>query len=133
MPENNFCIRNGSPATSEESCRPFQKNTPHLTAILTRAATRTRKALPLKFSGSPSPAPALPPTAEYRPSSITSFLSRLSTFKLATYANKPPAVDAVAASKSGWTNDGKDRLVCGLCASSWVLAGREGMSRDAGM
>jgi len=120
------------PATSEVSCRAFSKNTPHLTAILTRAATRTRKALPLKFSSfSPSPAPALPPTAEYRPSSIPAFLSRLSTFKLATYANKPPAVDAVAASKCGWTNGGKDRLVCGLCTSSWVVAGREGMSRDA--
>lgn len=131
-PENNFiCIRNRVPNTSERSSQTFSKNTPHLTAILTRAATRTRKALPSKFSA-PSPVPALPPTAEYRPSSIPAFLSRLSTFKLATYANKPPAIDAVAASKCGWINDGKDRLVCGLCTSSWVVAGREGMNRDAG-
>jgi hypothetical protein len=59
-------------------------------------------------------------------------LSRLSTFKLATYANKPQQIDAVAASKCGWTNDGKDRLVCGICGSSWVVAGRDGMTRDAG-
>ncbi|KAF8071686.1 zf-C3HC-domain-containing protein [Lyophyllum atratum] len=107
------------------------RSTPHLTAILSRAATRTRKALPFKFSGPSATAPALPATAEYRPSSITAFLLRLSTFKLATYANKPPAIDAVAAAKCGWINDGKDRLVCGLCKSSWVVGGRDGMNRDA--
>ncbi|TFK40146.1 C3HC zinc finger-like-domain-containing protein [Crucibulum laeve] len=110
----------------------LSKSTPHLTAILTRAATRTKNALPFKFSSQPTiPAPLLPATAEYRPSSLPSFLSRLATFKLATYTNKPQAVDAVAASKCGWTNDGKDRLVCGLCNASWVVAGREGMNRDA--
>ncbi|GLB40163.1 putative rsm1-like [Lyophyllum shimeji] len=108
------------------------KSTPHLTAILSRAATRTRKALPFNFSGpSSTPAPPLPPTAEYRPSSIPAFLLRLSTFKLATYANKPAAIDAVAAAKCGWVNEGKDRLVCGLCKASWVVAGRDGLSKDA--
>ncbi|KAJ7494638.1 C3HC zinc finger-like-domain-containing protein [Mycena galericulata] len=107
----------------------LSKSTPHLTAILARAATRTRKAIPFSFSAS-SP-PPLAPTAEYRPSSIPSFLARLETFKLVTYANKPPQIDAVAASKCGWINDGKDRLVCGLCGVSWVVAGRDGMSRDA--
>ncbi|KAJ7034949.1 zf-C3HC-domain-containing protein [Mycena alexandri] len=107
----------------------LSKSTPHLSAILARAATRTRKALP--FASSSAPLPLLPATAEYRPSSIPSFLARLATFKLATYANKPPQLDAVAAAKCGWTNDGKDRLVCGICAVSWVVAGREGMSRDA--
>ncbi|KAF9468214.1 C3HC zinc finger-like-domain-containing protein [Collybia nuda] len=119
--------------TSTPSTSSTGKNTPHLTAILNRAASRTRKAFPFSFTGSSiNPAPALPPTAEYRPSSIPSFLARLATFKLATYANKPPTLDAVAASKCGWTNDGKDRLVCGLCNNSWVVAGRDGMSRDAG-
>ncbi|KAJ7475758.1 hypothetical protein FB451DRAFT_1034350, partial [Mycena latifolia] len=108
----------------------LSKSTPHLTAILARAATRTRKALP--FASSATPPPPLPPTAEYRPSSIPSFLARLATFKLATYANKPSQIDAVAAAKCGWVNDGKDRLVCGLCGVSWVVAGREGMTRDAG-
>ncbi|KAF8896576.1 C3HC zinc finger-like-domain-containing protein [Infundibulicybe gibba] len=107
----------------------LSKSTPHLTAILSRAATRTRAAFPFKFTAPPTP--LAPSPAEYRPSSIPSFLSRLATFKLATYANKPPAVDAVAAAKCGWVNDGKDRLVCGLCGVSWVLAGREGLGRDA--
>jgi hypothetical protein len=107
----------------------LSKSTPHLSAILARAATRTRKALPFTFNAAPPTPLAL--TAEYRPSSIPSFLARLATFKLATYANKPSQLDAVAAAKCGWTNDGKDRLVCGLCSVSWVVAGREGMSRDA--
>jgi hypothetical protein len=62
----------------------------------------------------------------------TIILSRLATYKLATFANKPPTIDAVAASKCGWINVGKDRLVCGICNVSWVVAGRDGMSRDAG-
>jgi C3HC zinc finger-like len=111
----------------------LSKKTPHLTAILARAASHTRKALPIKFSGrASSTAPLQHSTLEYRPSSIPSFLSRLATFKLATYSNKPPAIDAVAASKCGWINDGKDRLVCGICNVSWVVAGREGMGREAG-
>ncbi|RXW21753.1 hypothetical protein EST38_g4091 [Candolleomyces aberdarensis] len=103
--------------------------TPHLTAILSRVASKAKNAFTFKFnSESPS---FLPASAEYRPSSLQSFLARLETFKLATYANKPTNINAVAASRCGWTNDGKDRLVCGLCNSSWVVAGREGMSRDA--
>lgn len=104
----------------------MSKKTPHLTAILTRAATRKRNTIPFKVSEN------LSSTAEYRPSSIPSFLSRLSTFKLSTYANKAPAVDAVAAAKCGWINDGKDRLICGICDISWVVAGKEGLGRDAG-
>ncbi|KAL0067635.1 hypothetical protein AAF712_005350 [Marasmius tenuissimus] len=106
----------------------LSKSAPHLSAILTRAATRTRE----RLSKSSSPGPSVSTTADYRPSSIPSFLNRLSTFKLSTYGNKPPQIDAVAASKCGWTNDGKDRLVCGICGVSWVVAGREGMSREAG-
>jgi hypothetical protein len=64
---------------------------------------------------------------------MQSLLERLATYKLNTYANKPPAIDALSAAKCGWVNDGKDRLVCGVCRVSWVLAGREGMKRDAGM
>ncbi|ESK94472.1 hypothetical protein Moror_8130 [Moniliophthora roreri MCA 2997] len=104
----------------------LSKSTPHLTAILSRAASRTRNT----FAHRDSPAP-LSPLADYRPSSIPSFLNRLSTFKLSTYANKPPQIDAVAAAKCGWINDGKDRLVCGICNVSWVLANKDGMTRDA--
>lgn len=117
-----------------QSHKPFKmKNTPHLDAILSRAASRTKSSFSFRSpSFSPSPTPFLPATSEYRPSSLPSFLSRLSTYKLSTYANKPVAIDAVAASKCGWINDGKDRLVCGLCNASWVVAGREGLGRDAG-
>ncbi|KAG6837242.1 hypothetical protein H0H93_012637 [Arthromyces matolae] len=119
------------PSQAPEQLLPTtSKSTPHLSAIVARAAARTRKALPFKFSSSSS-APPLPPTADYRPSSLTTFLARLSTFKLSTYANKPSSIDAVAASKCGWTNDGKDRLVCGLCRASWIVVGRDGMNKDA--
>ncbi|KAK0204663.1 zf-C3HC-domain-containing protein [Desarmillaria ectypa] len=119
-----------SKGSANEVPQETYKDAPKLSAILARAATRTKKSFPFKFSE-----PRLPSTIsskeEYRPSSISSFLTRLSTFKLATYSNKPPAIDAVAASKCGWVNDGKDRLVCGVCSSSWVVASKEGMSRDA--
>ncbi|KAF9061424.1 C3HC zinc finger-like-domain-containing protein [Rhodocollybia butyracea] len=88
---------------------------------------------PRKLGGSSTSAPPLSPLADYRPSSIQSFLGRLDTFKLATYANKPTSLDAVAAAKCGWVNDGKDRLVCGICSTSWVVAGKEGMTRDAAL
>ncbi|KAK7690721.1 hypothetical protein QCA50_005820 [Cerrena zonata] len=123
------------PKPSETSkFESLSKTAPHLAAILSRTATRTRKALPFKFGRQPSPStisasPSI--LAEYRPSSTTSFLARLATFKLSTYANKPAAIDAVAASRCGWVNDGKDRLVCGICNASWVVAGKDGMSRDA--
>ncbi|KIK62407.1 hypothetical protein GYMLUDRAFT_497978 [Collybiopsis luxurians FD-317 M1] len=109
----------------------LSKGTPNLSAILSRAATKTRRAFPHKSGEYNSPASPLSPLANYRPSSVPSFLGRLETFKLATYANKPPALDAVAAAKCGWINDGKDRLVCGLCNASWVVASKAGLSRDA--
>ncbi|KAF9223502.1 zf-C3HC-domain-containing protein [Gyrodon lividus] len=105
------------------------KSAPHLAAILARSAARSKQALSFKHSSaSPSPAHS---ASEYRPSSMQSFLSRLATYRFATYANKPSQINAVAAAKSGWINDGKDRLVCGICDISWVLAGREGMNKDA--
>ncbi|KAH7928220.1 zf-C3HC-domain-containing protein [Leucogyrophana mollusca] len=109
----------------------ISKTAPHLAAILARTSSRTKKAFPLKQPGYSSSAPPAHSASDYRPSSTQSFLSRLSTYKLSTYANKPPAIDAVAAAKCGWINDGKDRLVCGICGVSWVLAGRDGMNRDA--
>ena len=124
-----------SPLPSNANQSPHQssslsKSTPHLSAILSRAASQTKKSLSFKLGGHLPSTPIN--TVEYRPSSISSFLSRLASYKLSTYANKPPAIDAVAAAKCGWLNEGKDRLVCGICKSSWVVAGREGMSREAG-
>ncbi|KAI9000613.1 zf-C3HC-domain-containing protein [Trametes punicea] len=110
----------------------LSKTAPHLAAILARTASRTRKVLPFRFGqAAKSTITSSPSASEYRPSSTTSFLSRLSTYKLSTYGNKPPAIDAVAAAKCGWINDGKDRLVCGICSVSWVVASRDGMTREA--
>jgi len=103
------------------------KSAPHLAAILARSASQFKQVPPFNH---PSKPPAYP-ASEYRPSSTDSFLSRLATYKITTYANKPPQVDAVAAARCGWINDGKDRLVCGICDVSWVLAGRQGMNKDA--
>ncbi|KAI0775329.1 zf-C3HC-domain-containing protein [Trametes elegans] len=118
-----------APAGDLES---LSKTAPHLASILNRAATRTRKALPFRIRTMTKPSVITSPAShEYRPSSVTSFLARLSTYKLATYGNKPPAIDAVAASKCGWMNDGKDRLICGICGAAWVVANRDGMTREA--
>ncbi|ETW83127.1 hypothetical protein HETIRDRAFT_474283 [Heterobasidion irregulare TC 32-1] len=124
-------VKAKQPASSDLPASPSVdlSKTPHLAAILARTASKTRNAIPHRFRSRPLSFTSA--AAEYRPSSTPSFLSRLATFKLNTYSNKPPAIDAVAASKCGWINDGKDRLVCGICAVSWVLAGREGMNRDA--
>ncbi|KAF9565390.1 zf-C3HC-domain-containing protein [Agrocybe pediades] len=125
-----YGIKSGS--SKKQTSSDITKNTPHLSAILARAAERTKSSFTFKFpSQNQTPAPPLSATAEYRPSSLTSFISRLATYKLATYGNKHSSIDAVAASRCGWINDGKDRLVCGLCNASWVVAGKEGLSRDA--
>ena len=97
------------------------RRTPHLSKILSRA----------KSTFKPSPTTSAAPHAAYRPSSVTSFLERLATFKIATYSGKPKCLEASAAAAAGWINDGKDRLVCGICNASWVVAGREGLTRDA--
>ncbi|KAF7791199.1 hypothetical protein EIP86_002212 [Pleurotus ostreatoroseus] len=91
------------------------KNAPHLVAILSRSTSRVRKPVSFKPGHPPSStssaqSPAAP-GSDYRPSSTASFISRLATFKLTTYANKPTALDAVAAAKCGWINEGKDRLI----------------------
>ncbi|EIW57429.1 zf-C3HC-domain-containing protein [Trametes versicolor FP-101664 SS1] len=124
--------KDSRPPTPTGDLERLSKTAPHLAAILTRTATRTRKALPFRF-GQPTKSSIVtsPSTSDYRPSSTASFLARLSTYKLSTYGNKPPAIDAVAASKCGWINDGKDRLVCGLCGVSWVVGNRDGMTREA--
>ncbi|KIJ66697.1 hypothetical protein HYDPIDRAFT_26126 [Hydnomerulius pinastri MD-312] len=115
------------PATDSADQVDISKSAPHLAAILARSASRSKQALSFKHPSAPPAHSA----SEYRPSSTQSFLSRLATYKITTYANKPPQIDAVAAAKCGWINDGKDRLVCGMCDISWVLAGREGMNKDA--
>ena len=116
----------------------IKKKAPHLSAILSRSASRKEKEAIkedlARASVANMSAATLPPvTLEYRPSSTSSFLQRLATFKLSTYSMKPTAIDAVAASKAGWVNEGKERLACGICKATWILASRDGMTRDAGM
>ena len=119
-------------ASETSSMDDIAKAAPHFAAVLSRSMSRGRKVIPFKSALSASP-DSSSPGSDYRPSSTASFITRLATFKLTTYANKPPAIDAVAAAKCGWINDGKDRLVCGICASSWVVAGTSGLNKDAGM
>lgn len=130
------CIsRQTSTAPTRSRLESLSKTAPHLVFLLNRGASRKRKHIPFKLTQTtPLSVISAPPVAsEYRPSSTSSFLSRLSTFKLTTYANKPAAIDAVAAAKCGWVNEGKDRLVCGICSVSWVIANKDGMSRETGM
>ena len=75
---------------------------------------------------------SLPLTSLYRPSSLPCLLARLETFKLSTFSGKPAPIDSLACALSGWTNDGKERLVCGLCKGSWVVASARGLGPDAG-
>ncbi|KAI5116396.1 hypothetical protein M0805_005864 [Coniferiporia weirii] len=127
---------NAVPSSKSDESAIIKKNAPHLSAILSRAATKKRKAshteeLACAKATNLSTTSLQTGASEYSPSSVTSFLSRLSSFKLSTYSNKPSAIDAVAASRAGWVNDGKDRLACGMCRSSWFVASRDGMTRDA--
>jgi hypothetical protein len=125
--------KGSAPTTSGNVRTADLSKTPYLAAIFASAAAKTPKALPSKFR-TPTPMnPISTASYEYRPSSTQSLLERLATYKLDTYANKPSTIDAVAAAKCGWVNDGKDRLVCGICKVTWVLAGREGMNWDTGM
>lgn len=74
-----------------------------------------------------------PATPEYSPGSTEVFLERLSTFNLSTYPSKPQPIDAVAAAMAGWINEGgKNRLSCSICLAGWIVAGREGMSKEGG-
>jgi hypothetical protein len=101
--------------------------TPTLSAILAR---RSKKPVsPSSFNPGSISSETL--SYGYRPSSTPSFLSRLLTYKLSTYSNKPTPINAVAASRAGWINEGKDRLLCCICHASFVLADRVGLGRVA--
>ncbi|KAG8952855.1 hypothetical protein FRC03_011997 [Tulasnella sp. 419] len=124
-----------SPSHDEPS--PSKKPNTSIYASLSRynlfkSSSNTSSRSPPRQS---SPAISLPfalsSKPPYRPESTQDFLSRLSTFKLTTYHNKPDSINAVAAAKAGWTNDGKDRLVCRYCNASFVLAPTKGMTTEA--
>ncbi|KAF8688878.1 Rsm1-like, partial [Rhizoctonia solani] len=80
----------------------------------------------------PTPVTSPIPVPIYRPASVPDFLERLSTFKLSTYRDKPAAIDAVAAARCGWRNEGgKDRLTCNVCGAAWIVGNATGMTREA--
>ncbi|KAF8754119.1 Rsm1-like [Rhizoctonia solani] len=80
----------------------------------------------------PTPVTSPIPVPIYRPASVSDFLERLSTFKLSTYRDKPAAIDAVAAARCGWRNEGgKDRLTCNVCGAAWIVGNATGMTREA--
>lgn len=105
-------------------------STPTLTALLSRARSKP-SVKPPSISQYTTTSSAMP---DYSPGSTDAFLQRLSTFSFSAYPSKPSQIDAVAASKAGWINEGgKDRLYCAICRVGWVVAGRDGLSKDAGM
>ncbi|CAE6416321.1 unnamed protein product [Rhizoctonia solani] len=80
----------------------------------------------------PTPVTSPIPVPIYRPSSASDFLERLATFKLSTYRDKPAAIDAVAAARCGWRNEGgRDRLACNVCGAAWIVGNATGMTREA--
>ncbi|KDQ19302.1 hypothetical protein BOTBODRAFT_51734 [Botryobasidium botryosum FD-172 SS1] len=143
-----------NPSSFSLPSRPSSR-TPVLNSILSRShsvALRSRgrsaststnvssASAPLPKSSSSNGSPNLPSISHplplsskppYRPSSSSDFLTRLATFKFTTYRDKPAVIDAAAASRCGWKNDGKDRLVCDNCGNAWVVAGTGGLGRDA--
>ncbi|KAF8339592.1 C3HC zinc finger-like-domain-containing protein [Cantharellus anzutake] len=112
--------------------------TPKLTSLLNRTRSpQLERSSSHPGSTQPSTHPhislpqALTSRPPYRPTSTPDFLNRLSTFKLSTYRDKPRPINAVAAAKCGWKNDGQNRLVCENCNAAWVVGQTTGMSRDA--
>ncbi|KAF8529869.1 C3HC zinc finger-like-domain-containing protein [Gautieria morchelliformis] len=114
--------------TSRSSSPTKPTSTPKLTALLSRARSKRKTNVPL-IPQHTTPSSSIP---EYSPGSTEAFLQRLSTYSFSTYSSKPPQIDAVAASKAGWANEGgKDRLYCSICRVGWVVAGRGGLNKDA--
>ncbi|PVG04456.1 zf-C3HC-domain-containing protein [Serendipita vermifera] len=67
----------------------------------------------------------------YDPTSRTEFLARLQTFKLMTYSSKPPDIDAVAAARCGWYNEGgKEVLTCKTCSAVWTMPPRNTSNKE---
>lgn len=69
--------------------------------------------------------------ATYDPDSREEFLKRLQTFKLITYSPKPTEIDAVAAARCGWFNEGgKESLTCKSCKVVWTMPSLHNVSKD---
>jgi hypothetical protein len=133
-----FHRRNPTPLNQSHSVSDTTSNRPsisHPFALTPNFSLSPKKnATPTPFTFTPPPSVATPiPVPLYRPASAPDFLERLSTFKLSTYRDKPTAIDAVAASRCGWRNEGgKDRLACNVCGAAWIVGTTTGMTREAG-
>lgn len=56
------------------------------------------------------------------PSSLPGLMTRLATYRMATYNDKPASIDALAAARHGWSNTKeKERLQCHVCQSAWKV------------
>ncbi|KAG8740734.1 hypothetical protein FRC10_003939 [Ceratobasidium sp. 414] len=134
-----FNKRNSMQLNRSHSAQPSE-SVPHRPSISHPFALAPNTSLsektvntPGQFTFAPPPLVATPiPVPLYRPASAPDFLDRLSTFKLSTYRDKPPAIDAVAAARCGWRNEGgKDRLACNVCGAAWIVGPTTGMTREA--
>ncbi|KAG9127243.1 hypothetical protein FRC07_000060 [Ceratobasidium sp. 392] len=121
-----------TPAQSLDTNAP-RPSISHPFALAPNTSLLEKTNTPGQFTFAPPPPVATPiPVPLYRPASAPDFLDRLSTFKLSTYRDKPPAIDAVAAARCGWRNEGgKDRLACNVCGAAWIVGPTTGMTREA--
>jgi hypothetical protein len=120
------------PATDVTPGRPSISHPFALAPNTTLANKLTTSSAQFTFTA-PTPVTTPIPVPIYRPASASDFLERLSTFKLSTYRDKPTSIDAVAAARCGWRNEGgKDRLACNVCGAGWIVGNTTGMTREAG-
>lgn len=60
------------------------------------------------------------------PTSQSALKKRLATFKIASYSEKPQAIDTLAAARHGWSNmkqGERERLFCEACKALWKVPG----------
>ncbi|KAM0748188.1 hypothetical protein T439DRAFT_328175 [Meredithblackwellia eburnea MCA 4105] len=70
------------------------------------------------------PLPRPPPTVpeSYTPTSLPDVISRISTFRLATYSPKPPSLSPPSCALHGWHNKGqRERLECVTCHKGLLI------------
>ncbi|BGP27760.1 hypothetical protein JCM10295v2_006735 [Rhodotorula toruloides] len=117
----------GGRVKKRKTSSPHRISTPALEAILAKSHTRASK---------PTSAP---PPPSYEPNSLPALLSRLSTYRLATFSpSKPPSLSSLACTLHGWkhTSSIRERVQCVTCGRGVVLlppsSGDGGWSNPAG-
>ncbi|GAA99994.1 uncharacterized protein L969DRAFT_610157 [Mixia osmundae IAM 14324] len=98
------------PRKVESYRQPAQESTPALMKLLNQNKRR-------RISTPSDTSPSSPDIH-----SLSGLLSRLATYKIATYTPKPDEIGPVAAARHGWICDGgRDRLVCQCCGKAWRI------------